>query len=115
MISWKSKKQNLVARSSAEAEYMVMTLVTCELIWLKQLLKELQSEEARPMMFICDNQAALHIASIPVFHGRTKHIEIDCHFVREKIESRDIVKSFANSNDQLTNCFFLQNLCKVIK
>lgn len=80
-------------------------MATCELIWLKQLLKELQIEEARPMKLICDNQGALYIASSPVFCGRTKHIEIDCHFVREKIESGDIVTSFVNSNDQLVDVF----------
>ncbi|CAJ2679256.1 unnamed protein product [Trifolium pratense] len=105
VISWKSKKQNVVVRSSDEAEYRVMALVTCELIWLKQLPKELQFENARPMTLICDNQAALHIASNPVFHERTKHIEIKCHFVREKIESGDIVTSFVNSNDQLADVF----------
>jgi hypothetical protein len=72
---------------------------------LKQLLKELQIEEARPMTLICDNHVALHIASNPVFPERTKHIEIDGHFGREKIESNDVVTSFANSNDQLTDVF----------
>ncbi|KAK2378380.1 hypothetical protein QL285_066294 [Trifolium repens] len=82
-----------------------MALVTCELILLKQLLKELQFEEARPMTLICDNQAALHIASNPVFHERTKHIEIDCHFVKEKIKPGNTITSFAISNYQLEDVF----------
>ena len=85
MIFWKSKKQNVVARSSADAQYRVMANVTCELIWLKQLLEELKFCEVSPMKLVCDNQAALHIASNPVFHERTNHIEIDCHFIKEKL------------------------------
>jgi len=85
--SWKSKKQSVVARSRA------MASATCELIWLKQLLEELQFGEVTQMTR-CDNQAALHISSNPVFHERTKHLEIDCHFIREKIISGDIKTDF---------------------
>ena len=76
-ISWKSKKHNVVAISSAKAKYRAMANATCEFIWLKQLLQELKFFEVSPMKLICDNQAALHNASNPVFHERTKHVEID--------------------------------------
>ena len=61
-----------------------MTLATCELIWLRQLLQELRFGKDEQIKLVCDNQAALHIASNPVFHERTKHIEVDCHFIRER-------------------------------
>ncbi|RVW69976.1 Retrovirus-related Pol polyprotein from transposon TNT 1-94 [Vitis vinifera] len=105
LISWKSKKQDVVARSSAKAEYRAMTLATCELIWLRHLLRELRFGKDEQMKLICDNQAALHIASNPVFHERTKHIEVDCHFIREKIASGCVATSFVNSNDQLADIF----------
>ena len=63
LISWKNKKQDVVARFSAEAEYRAMTLTTCELIWLKHLFQELRFEKDEQMKLICDNQAALHISS----------------------------------------------------
>ena len=67
LISWKSKKQSVVARSSAEAEYRAMAIATCELLWLKHLLVELGESIPSPMKLVCDNQAALHIASNPVY------------------------------------------------
>ena len=79
LIFWKSKKQDVVTRSSAEAEYRAMALATCELIWLKHLLQELRFGKDEQMKLIFDNQAALHISSNLVFHERTKHIEVDCH------------------------------------
>ena len=110
-MSWKSKKQNVVARSRAESEYRAMATATCELVCLKQLLGELKFGKIDQMELVCDNQAALHVTSNPVFHERTKHIGIDCHFVREKILSRDIVTKFVKSNDQLTDMFTKSLIC----
>ena len=99
LISWKCKKQDIVVRSSAEAEYRAMTLATCELIWLKHVLKELRFGKDEQMKLIYDNQVTLHISSDLVFHERTKHMKVDCHFIREKIASGCMTTSFVNSND----------------
>nr|CBL94171.1 Reverse transcriptase (RNA-dependent DNA pol [Malus domestica] len=77
LVTWKSKKQNVIAKSSAEAEYRLMASTTCELIWLKGLLSDLRFQTRQPMSMYCDNQVAMHIASNPVFHERRKHIEVD--------------------------------------
>ena len=105
LISWKSKKQDVVVKSSAEVEYRAMTLITYEHIWLKQLLQELRFGKDEQMTSVCDNQAALHIASNPVFHERTKHIEVEYHFIRKKIASGCMTTSFVNSSDQLADIF----------
>ena len=95
----------MVAKSSAETEYRVMALATYELIWLKQLFQELRFGNDGQMTFVCDNQATLHIDSNSIFHERTKHFEVDCHFIREKIASGCMTTSFVNSSDQLTDIF----------
>ena len=82
-----------------------MALATCELVWLKHLLQELRFEKDEQMKLICDNQIILHISSNPVFHEMTKHIKVDCHFIREKITSGCMTTSFVNSNDQPTDIF----------
>ena len=82
-----------------------MTLATCELIWLRHLLQELRFGKDEQMKLICDNQVVPRIASNPVFHERTKHIEVDCHFIREKIASGCMTTSFVNSSDQLVDVF----------
>ncbi|RDX96421.1 hypothetical protein CR513_20926, partial [Mucuna pruriens] len=98
-------KQNTVARSNAETEYQAMASATCELIWVKQLIQELKFADVQPMKLYCDNQATLHIAFNPVFHERTKHIEIDCHFVQEKLLAKEISTEFVNSNNQFADIF----------
>ena len=92
-----------------------MTLATCQLIWLKQLLQELRFKKDGHIKLVCDNQAALHIVSNPVFHERTKPIEVNCHFIRENIASGCITTSFVNSSDQLADIFTKSLRCPRIQ
>ncbi|GAA0156510.1 transmembrane signal receptor [Lithospermum erythrorhizon] len=104
-VSWKTKKQVTVARSSAEAEYRSMASVTCELKWLKGLLKFFGVPHTRPCGLVYDSQSAIHLAQNPVFHERTKHIEIYCHFLRDAVLDGTIRMSHVRTTDQLADIF----------
>ena len=80
-MTWRSKKQSVVSRSSAESEFRALALGICEGMWILRLLRELRIETDSPIQMYCDNQAAISIAKNPVHHDRTKHIEIDRHFI----------------------------------
>ncbi|XP_019255434.1 PREDICTED: uncharacterized protein LOC109234046 [Nicotiana attenuata] len=85
LIGWKSKKQLVVSLSSAEAEYRALRKVVVELTWLSRLLHDISMPIVSPISVFCDNATAIHIAKNLVFHERTKHIEVDCHFIRTKL------------------------------
>ncbi|KAL2240231.1 UNVERIFIED_CONTAM: Retrovirus-related Pol polyprotein from transposon RE2 [Sesamum indicum] len=104
-ISWKTKKQTTVARSSAEVEYRSMATTTCEVTWLIYILRNLNVEVKTPVPFYCDNKAVLHITANPVFHERTKHLEIDCHVVRNKYKEGLIQPTFLATKQQVADVF----------
>ncbi|KAJ0514307.1 putative RNA-directed DNA polymerase [Helianthus annuus] len=85
LVSWKSKKQNTVSRSSAEAEFRAMNVAGCEIIYILKILEDLKLKPSLPVKMFSDNSAAIQIAANPVFHDRTKHFEIDLYFLREKV------------------------------
>ena len=104
-VSWKSKKQSVVPRFSTESKYRAMAQSTCAIMWLHQLLAKVDINTSVLAKLWCDNQVALHVASNPVFHERTKHIEIDCHFVREKIQLGLISTGYVKIREQLGDIF----------
>ncbi|RVW92416.1 Retrovirus-related Pol polyprotein from transposon RE1 [Vitis vinifera] len=88
LVTWKSKKQNVVARSSAEAEFRGMALGLCEALWLRLLLHDLGYLSRQPIRLFCDNKAACDIAHNPVQHDRIKHVEVDRFFIKEKLDDK---------------------------
>ncbi|RVX04977.1 Retrovirus-related Pol polyprotein from transposon TNT 1-94 [Vitis vinifera] len=103
LVTWRSKKQSVVARNSAEAGFRAMAQGICEGIWLNRLLEELRVPLKHPMVLYCDNQATISIAKNPVHHDRTKHVEIDRHFIKEKIEEGVFKVSYTPTNCQTAN------------
>jgi len=90
LISWSSKRQSTISRSSAEAEYRAVDNAVAEATWLRQLLLELHTPLRRATLVYCDNISAVYMSSNPVQHQRTKHIEIDLHFVRERVSIGEV-------------------------
>ncbi|XP_062100076.1 uncharacterized mitochondrial protein AtMg00810-like [Humulus lupulus] len=104
LISWSSSKQKVVSRSSTESEYRAMANGAAEVSWLQSLLSELGMPLPHPPVLYCDNVSTLHLSSNPVLHARTKHVELDYHFIRERVLRKDLLLSFTPSSDQLADC-----------
>ncbi|KAM6544538.1 hypothetical protein CsatB_025274 [Cannabis sativa] len=100
LVSWSAKKQQVVARSSTESEFRALANAAAELKWITSLLSELQVSSIQPPVLWVDNQSAISLAANPVFHARSKHIEIDLHFVRDQIIAQQLSVRFVPSVDQ---------------
>jgi hypothetical protein len=105
LISWSSRKQATVSRSSTEVEYRSLANATAELQWLQSLLKELGIFLPHPPTLWCDNLGATYLTANPMFHACTKHIEIDFHFVRDKVASKNLMVRFISTKDQRADIF----------
>ncbi|XP_019106129.1 uncharacterized mitochondrial protein AtMg00810-like [Beta vulgaris subsp. vulgaris] len=102
-ISWKSKKQSTVSKSSSEAEYRALAAAASEITWLVRLLTELGVDNLNPVKLCCDNQSAIHLGKNPVQHERTKHIELDAHFTRDKVLEGLLELSYIPTGEQLAD------------
>lgn len=102
-VTWQTKKQDTVSLSSAESEYRAMSVAVKELKWFKNLFDSFGIPPLLPMKLYCDSKSALHIAANPVFHERTKHVERDCHHVRDALKSKFISTEHVTSKNQLAD------------
>jgi hypothetical protein len=105
LVSWSTKQQNVVSRSSAEAEFHAVANGVAEATWLRQLLHELQTSSSRCTLVYCDNISAVYLSTNPVQHQRTKHVEIDLHFVREKVAIGQVCVLHVLTTSQFVDIF----------
>ncbi|KAK2966883.1 hypothetical protein RJ640_028893 [Escallonia rubra] len=105
MFSWASKKQQTVAQSSAEAEYVAAAVATSQAIWLRRILGDMGEEQAEATTLMCDNKSAIAMTKNPGNHCRTKHINIKYHFVREAVENGEVQFQFCKTEDQVADVF----------
>jgi hypothetical protein len=105
VISWSSKKQTTISKSSTKVEYRAMAVTTTKIVWIQTLLKELGCASYIVPSIWCDNLSATFLTGNPVFHTRTNHIELDYHFVREKLAAKQLSVHFICSDDHIANIF----------
>jgi hypothetical protein len=104
-ITWQSQKQKSIALSSCHAEYIAASAASCQAVWLGRLVGELFNREAEVPTLLVDNKAAIQLCKNPVFHERSKHIELKYHYIREQLEKGHIAVEFIGTNDQLADIF----------
>ena len=105
VVSWSSKKQPTISLSSIEAKYKALCNATCEVVWLRRILEYIGNKQIGPTILKCDNQSSIKLTHDSIYHARTKHIEIQHHFVREKIHSKEIDLIYCNTTDNVAAIF----------
>jgi hypothetical protein len=105
LVSWSSKRQPVVSRSSAEAEYRAVANGVAEASWLRQLLAELHTPPLQSTLIYCDNVSAVYLSTNPIQHQRTKHVEIDLHFVRDRVAMGEMWVLHVPTTSQFADIF----------
>lgn len=104
-ISWASKKQSVVALSTTEAEYIDAALCACQCVWLRRILEKLGFEEKMETTIMCDNSSAIQLSKNPVFHGKSKHIEVRFHYLRDLVSQGIVKMSHCSTENQAADIF----------
>ncbi|TYJ96006.1 integrase [Cucumis melo var. makuwa] len=105
VFSWTSKKQSVVALSTTEAEYISLAAAGCQALWLRWMLKELKCIQKCETVLFCDNGSAIALSKNPVFHGRSKHIRIKYHFIRDLVKDGEVIVKYCKTQDQVADIF----------
>jgi len=105
VVSWSSKKQPIVALSSTEWKYRGVTIVACEIVWLQKLLSDSGQSVDAPLVIYCDNISSILLANNPVYHAKTKHIEVHYHFIKEKVLAKTIDLIHVSTENQVVDIF----------
>ena len=97
----------MIARSSAKVEFRSVAHGICEILWVKRILDELKVSSPSPIKAYCDNKAVISIGHNPILHDKTKHVELDKHFIKDKIENRQIYMTYIPTYEQIVDFFLI--------
>ena len=105
LVTWRSKKQNVVSKSSTEVEFRAISKGIDEILWLRYLLQDLRIPYKEPIQLLCDNKSAIYLAHDPLYHDRVQHVDIDRFYIREQLDSGMIDIKHIRTEDQCANVF----------
>jgi hypothetical protein len=105
MVSWYSRKQSHVALSTAKAEYIALSVAVCEAVWIRKLLTDLFDHEMDPTIIHYDNQSYVKLSENPLFHDRSKHIEIEYHYIRDMVQRKVVHLQYLPTHEQIADIF----------